>query len=214
MPLVSMSSRPTGTTLALVTDEVDDRRSPFRIGRRRDDPEWLVEHHVGQLLLADQLPVDLDDVPGADERVQLATFAVDRNAAGLDQLIGGSPGRNAAAREEAVEAHALIVATVSRCARLHGLDEETRRPDRRLRRNVQPGQLVGVTSYLGKEELTREIARAAYERGARYVDVLYWDQWVKRQRLLHGDPATFDYIPPWMSDRLLNFAAEHAAGSR
>ena len=32
--------------------------------------------------------------------------------------------------------------------------------------NVQPGQLVGVTSYLGKEELTREIARAAYERGA------------------------------------------------
>ena len=33
--------------------------------------------------------------------------------------------------------------------------------------NVQPGQLVGVTSYLGKEALTRQIARAAYERGAR-----------------------------------------------
>ena len=41
--------------------------------------------------------------------------------------------------------------------------------------NVQQGQTVGVTSYVGKEELTREIARAAYERGARYVDVLYWD---------------------------------------
>ncbi len=77
--------------------------------------------------------------------------------------------------------------------------------------NVQPGQLVGVTSYLGKEELTREIARAAYERGARYVDVLYWDQWVKRQRLLHGDPETLDYIPPWMRDRLLSLASEHAA---
>jgi len=64
--------------------------------------------------------------------------------------------------------------------------------------NVQPGQLVGVASYLGKEELTREIARAAYERGALYVDVLYSDQWVKRQRLLHGDPETLDYIPPWM----------------
>ena len=62
--------------------------------------------------------------------------------------------------------------------------------------NVQPGQLVGVTSYLGKEELTREIARAAYERGARYVDVHYSDPWVKRQRLLHGDPETLDYIPP------------------
>ena len=29
--------------------------------------------------------------------------------------------------------------------------------------NVQPGQLLGITSYIGKEELTREIARAAYD---------------------------------------------------
>ena len=77
--------------------------------------------------------------------------------------------------------------------------------------NVQPGQLVGVTSYLGKEQLTREIARAAYERGARYVDVLYWDQWVKRRRLLHGDPETLDYIPPWMTARLQHFSDQHAA---
>ena len=31
--------------------------------------------------------------------------------------------------------------------------------------NVQPGQLVAVTSYIGKEDLTRRIARAAYARG-------------------------------------------------
>ena len=77
--------------------------------------------------------------------------------------------------------------------------------------NVQPGQLVGVASDLGKEELTREIARAAYERGALYVDVLYWDQLIKRQRLLHGDPETLEYIPPWMSERMLHFSNEHAA---
>ena len=77
--------------------------------------------------------------------------------------------------------------------------------------NVQPGQLVGVTSYVGKEALTREIARAAYERGARYVDVLYFDQWVKRERLLHGDPGTLDYIPQWTRDRLLHLSDEHAA---
>ena len=77
--------------------------------------------------------------------------------------------------------------------------------------NVQPGQLVGVTSYLGKEELTREIARAAYERGARYVDVLYWDHWVKRERLLLADPETLGFIPQWMRDRLQNFSDEHAA---
>lgn len=77
--------------------------------------------------------------------------------------------------------------------------------------NVQPGQLVGITSNLGKEDLTREIARAAYERGALYVDVLYWDQWVKRERLLHGDPETLSYIPPWMVDRTRHFSDEHAA---
>ena len=77
--------------------------------------------------------------------------------------------------------------------------------------NVQPGQLLGVTSYLGKEGLTREIARSAYERGARFVDVWYSDQWVKRERLLHGDTETFSYIPPWMTDRMQYFSDEHAA---
>jgi aminopeptidase len=77
--------------------------------------------------------------------------------------------------------------------------------------NVQPGQLVGITSYIGKEEMTREVARAAYERGAAYVDVIYADQWLKRERLLHGDPETFSYIPPWMIDRIRHFSDEHAA---
>jgi len=77
--------------------------------------------------------------------------------------------------------------------------------------NVQPGQLVGVTSYLGKEEITREIASAAYKRGARFVDVLYFDQLLKRERLLRGDPETFGYIPPWMVDRLRYLSDERAA---
>ena len=77
--------------------------------------------------------------------------------------------------------------------------------------NVQPGQLVGVSSFIGKEDLTREIARAAYERGASYVDVLYWDQLIKRQRLLYGDPETLGYIPPWMEARLRGLSDQHAA---
>ena len=77
--------------------------------------------------------------------------------------------------------------------------------------NVQPGQLVGVTSYLRKEALTRQIARAAYERGASFVDVLYFDQLLKRERLLGGDPETFSYIPPWMVDRLRYLSNERAA---
>jgi aminopeptidase len=77
--------------------------------------------------------------------------------------------------------------------------------------NVQPGQLVGVTSYVGKEALTREVARAAYQRGAKYVDVLYADQLLKRERLLHGDPDTLSFIPQWLTDRLRAFSDEGAA---
>ncbi len=77
--------------------------------------------------------------------------------------------------------------------------------------NVQPGQLVGVSSYIGKEELTREIARAAYARGAQFVDVLYSDQLLKRERLRGAAEETLDYIPPWMRDRLRHFSDRHAA---
>lgn len=77
--------------------------------------------------------------------------------------------------------------------------------------NVQPGQLVAVTSYVGKEDLTRKVARAAYLRGARYVDVVYFDQWIKRERIAHAPEETLDFIPPWMLERLRYLSAEHAA---
>jgi aminopeptidase len=77
--------------------------------------------------------------------------------------------------------------------------------------NVQPGQLVAITSYIGKEYLARKVAAAAYRRGAKYVDVVTFDQWVKRERLLHADDETLSYIPPWMSQRLLYLSDERAA---
>ena len=78
--------------------------------------------------------------------------------------------------------------------------------------NVQPGQLVAVTSSIGKEDVTRRIARAAYARGAMYVDVLYFDQWLKRERVAGAtDESSLDYVPPWMSERLLHLSDEGAA---
>jgi aminopeptidase len=77
--------------------------------------------------------------------------------------------------------------------------------------NVQPGQLVAITSYIGKEAVTRKIAHAAYERGAKYVDVLYFDQWIKRARVALAAEDTLDYVPPWMRQRLLYLSDEHAA---
>jgi aminopeptidase len=77
--------------------------------------------------------------------------------------------------------------------------------------NVQPGQLVAVTSFIGKEELTRKVAGAAYRRGAKFVDVVYFDQWIKRERIALADTESLDYVPPWMSQRLLYLSDEHAA---
>lgn len=77
--------------------------------------------------------------------------------------------------------------------------------------NVQPGQVLAVTTYVGKEALTREVARAAYERGARWVDVFTFDPRVKRERLVHADESTLDFVPQWMIDRLEWLSDEHGA---
>jgi aminopeptidase len=77
--------------------------------------------------------------------------------------------------------------------------------------NVQEGQYVAVTSWVGKEALTRRIARAAYLRGAKYVDVLYFDQWIKRERVAGAAEDSLDFIPPWLRERLTYLSDEHAA---
>jgi aminopeptidase len=77
--------------------------------------------------------------------------------------------------------------------------------------NVQEGQYVAVTSWVGKEALTRKIARAAYLRGAKYVDVLYFDQWLKRERVANAAEDSLDFIPPWLVERLSYLSDEHAA---
>jgi aminopeptidase len=68
--------------------------------------------------------------------------------------------------------------------------------------NVQPGQVVALGPTLGQEELARAIAAAAYRRGALFVDVQYFDPYVKRARIEHADPSTLEYVPPWYSGRL------------
>ena len=77
--------------------------------------------------------------------------------------------------------------------------------------NVQPGQIVGVSTNTGKEEMTRAVTRAAYERGARWVDVLYYDPWVKRERIALAPEDSLDEVPPWMIDRLEWLSDQRAA---
>ena len=97
----------------LVRHERDDRRPTLRIARRRDHARRLVEQHIGEALLGNSAPVDLDDIAGQDERVQLAQSAVDPDTAGLDQLVRRSSGRNTGASEIRVQPHATIVAAAT-----------------------------------------------------------------------------------------------------
>src|SRR2546426_3628698 len=77
--------------------------------------------------------------------------------------------------------------------------------------NVQKGQILDVGSGLGKEELTRAITASAYRRGAKFVDVHYWDPHLKRERVQHASDDVLDFVPPWFGERTLQLGEERGA---
>src|SRR5206468_6294791 len=77
--------------------------------------------------------------------------------------------------------------------------------------NVQPGQIVGVTAQIGEEEPARALAESAYRRGAKFVDVWFFDPWVKRARIEHAPEDTLDFVPGWYGQRLLALGEERSA---
>ena len=77
--------------------------------------------------------------------------------------------------------------------------------------NVQPGQVVNVNAEYGQHELARTIAAHAYRRGATFVDVWYFDPFVKRARIEDADAETLDYVPPWYGQRALGLGELHGA---
>jgi aminopeptidase len=68
--------------------------------------------------------------------------------------------------------------------------------------NLQPGQTLGVNALIEHAPLARAIARQAYESGARYVDVLYSDQHVRRAHIAAATDDALGYSPPWLVSRL------------
>jgi aminopeptidase len=77
--------------------------------------------------------------------------------------------------------------------------------------NVQPDQIVSVTCEPGKEPLVRAIAESAYRRGARFVDVQWFDPWVKRARIAHARDETLEFVPDWYGERVLALGEARAA---
>src|SRR4051794_24131488 len=68
--------------------------------------------------------------------------------------------------------------------------------------NVQPDQVVAVEALPEAAPLVHAIVRRAYEKGARYVDVVYFDGMAKRLRAELASEDTLDGVPPWLGRRM------------
>jgi aminopeptidase len=60
-------------------------------------------------------------------------------------------------------------------------------------------------------DFMRAIVRSAYDRGALFVDPIFYDGVVKRTRLELADPETLGFVPSWYGERVLAVGSEHGA---
>ena len=71
--------------------------------------------------------------------------------------------------------------------------------------NLQPGQTLGINALIEHAPFVRAITREAYSAGARYVDVLYSDQHVRRAHIEQAAEDQLSFSPPWLVHRLKEF---------
>jgi aminopeptidase len=81
----------------------------------------------------------------------------------------------------------------------------------RVGANVQPGQLVEVLARVEHTPVARAVTRAAYEAGARFVDVLYSDQHVRRAMIESAPEEVLSWTPPWLLSRGKKIGEERGA---
>jgi aminopeptidase len=77
--------------------------------------------------------------------------------------------------------------------------------------NVQADQIVGINADPAAAPVVHELARACYRRGARFVDVFYFDPEIKRIRLEHSADDALEFVPPWYAQRLLGLGEHKSA---
>jgi aminopeptidase len=71
----------------------------------------------------------------------------------------------------------------------------------RVGANVAEGQTVFVNGRIEHAPLIRALARASYRAGARYVDVQYADQHVRRAMIELGPDEALTHAPGWVQSR-------------
>ena len=77
--------------------------------------------------------------------------------------------------------------------------------------SLVPGQDLRVAAHPEHLPLVRAIARAAYERGARFVDTAYADPHVLRARVEHSREEDRDWSPPWQLALVDHLSRERGA---
>jgi aminopeptidase len=77
--------------------------------------------------------------------------------------------------------------------------------------NLQPGQDVQISAYIEHARLAQALARIAYEDGARYVDVLYQDNHVRKALVELGPEESLAWTPPYWMTRLEDLVERRGA---
>jgi aminopeptidase len=77
--------------------------------------------------------------------------------------------------------------------------------------NLAPGQELVVFASVAHAPLVRAVARAAYANGAKYVDVQYVDDHVRRAMIELAPEETLTWSPPWMMRRLEHLVEQKGA---
>jgi aminopeptidase len=76
----------------------------------------------------------------------------------------------------------------------------------RVGANVAAGQDVAIDAMVEHAPLARAVARAAYQAGARRVDVLYGDKYVLGTKIELADEEQLGWSPPWIVQRINDLA--------
>lgn len=75
----------------------------------------------------------------------------------------------------------------------------------------QPGQDLAVNGQIEHAPFARALAEQAYQRGAHYVDIWYWDPHAKRSRVRHAPEETLSRTPSWLDQRYRDLADRKGA---
>jgi aminopeptidase len=62
---------------------------------------------------------------------------------------------------------------------------------------LEEGQILEITTFPENAEFARAVTRAAYAAGAKYVDVHYEDEYVRKAMIEAGPDEVIGWTPPW-----------------